>query len=270
MAHPDNFDSIITEPIPLISEEGLTPNETERSSIRTFATICLGATALTIAATAVLAGFVNHQIHEQRIDDILRTAKPPVNEQNIQVTALANDILDGADVTIDCNTDLIMEKEAEETDDGHTLAYVNKYTINGEPFVPPYIVIQGATCADLLTFPRMEKPAADDENNITYQIRAEQFAKAVGLLLHEVEHINYVFNEGEATCYAVQKLPAAIEEYYQSPDRATEYAQRAALLLSYELMPEYTSDECTPGGEYDLSISSVYTTDELLAVKTKK
>ena len=39
-----------------------------------------------------------------------------------------------------------------------------------------------------------------------------------------------------------------------------EYSEQASLILSAELADGYVSEECTPGGELDLSISPIYTT----------
>lgn len=247
-----------TEPIPILRVDEAPLKWHERFGVRATAFTLLGVVALSPTACAVGITLARGHVIERAYDDTL----PPESEQNGAVSILANDILDDLEVNIDCNTEATQESGKESQKDGQTLAFVKTYTIVNETYVPPNITMQGAICQDLLTFPRMDI-ADDTPHSSTYEVRATQFAKGVAILLHEAEHIHLVLDEGEATCYAFQKLPEALEPYMPTKEQALNYAKDAALDLSLELKDEYTSEECKPGGAYDLSISPVYTTNGL-------
>ena len=202
--------------------------------------------------------------HQQtRMSEILAATAPPYSELNEETTELASDILNTDTISLNCDSDAF-----EESPDA--LAYVRAYTIDDALYVPPTITMRGYICTDLITFPRMQSPLekGESEPSSTYEIRAKLFAKAAAILLHEDEHINLEMHEGAATCYAVQKLPGKIEPYFDSYDDALYYSLKAAEELSAELLPEYTDEECFEGGNFDLGISPVYTTDGLVPEAT--
>ncbi len=80
------------------------------------------------------------------------------------------------------------------------------------------------------------------------------------MVLHESEHIKQVQNEAEATCNSYQKLEGVLIELGLDEDTAN----RATLISTYrqsdQLMDSYLSEECAPGGDFDLEISSTYVT----------
>jgi len=257
-----SFHEIITEPIPIIEQvpSPVSLKHERAKFIGGMAIFAIGSIALGTALGSAIVAVDRHRY----IQEILDNAMPSETEQNQEVNELAFEML-GTELFVDCNTDKIKEHMAASNDDSDTLAFVQIFKINDETYVPPYVTMQGVLCNDLLTFPRMERPDANGEgiSDVTYRIRATEFAKAAAILLHEAEHINLIFNEAKATCYAVQKLPEIIEPYFESSEDALKYSEDAALELSFKLEPEYISDECEPGGEYDLGISTVYTTDDL-------
>ncbi len=252
-------DFIDTAPLPIIATgEAKSDPSREKSSDSGM----IAASMAFMAFSGLLLGTTIANLNDRLVHEALEAERPPSNERNLDVSELASSILNSP-VLVDCNTEKIEITHAESEDDTHTLAYVTKHSNGMLEYVPPYITMRGRLCDDLLTFPRMEKPD-DNELASTYEIRAKEFAKAAAVLLHEKEHVEHVFDEGEATCYAVQKLPEAIEEYYSTYDEALTYAVAATSELSFELKPEYTSPDCKPGGAFDLNISPVYTTDSTL------
>jgi hypothetical protein len=249
-SHPD----AITEPLPIV---GSTPDDEpdivegrERLPLK-FPAIML------LAGMALGTGIVNAPSIQHNFE-----AATDLSDRNNDMSDLATEIA-GIPLRVDCD-DAPLDKRGNILEDGVT------YTVQGQvtsfliPYTlgtiaPPVMTVRESICDDILTFDTTP-PTTDtqDPAYFDYLFEAQQFAGDVGVVLHEAEHNKQIFNEAEANCYSYQKLPGALVQLGMDPQFAEEVSLRAAVDEERYSTDEYISEECMPGGEYDLAISPVY------------
>lgn len=182
------------------------------------------------------------------------------SDLNNEVSVIASEILDKP-TRVDCNDEPL-------GDSGAYLENGNNYTVKGQvrPFnfifaavAPPVMTLRESLCDHIVSHsPGAAEPDIDSPLYPEYYFATRDYTDAIGVVLHEGEHTMQVFDEAEATCYSYQKLPGALEELGMSEENALEAASDSEFSLSGRLMEGYLSDECRPGGAFDLDIGGVY------------
>ena len=168
------------------------------------------------------------------------SAAIPDDALDNQVSHIASD-LTNHNVRVDCSDNM----------PDNSRAYVATFNIPRSRIAPPVMTIDQNICEDLLTI--------TDPNNASLKEYTYDGIRSVLTVLHEDEHIRQVRNEAEADCYAMQKLSGALEDtLYVDAEVGEEYAQNVVNRVAGERSIKYRSNECRPGGDYDLGIGSVY------------
>jgi len=189
------------------------------------------------------------------------------SEQNDAASAIATSLA-GESVRVDCNDDVL-----DQIDDLYLkVEHGRTFRTNGivRPtslpfdFGPSVITIREDACETITQYD--PAPPDAEQNSPVYEkhaIDTWRFANSIGLVLHEIEHTQGVYNEAQAHCYAYQKLPAALEALGIDKAIAEGIAKTSAISQAEASMQSYLSDECRPGRAFDLDISAVYIGNEI-------
>jgi len=183
--------------------------------------------------------------------------------QNDEMSDFASGIA-GMDIRVDCNDDVLvsMQNISEDGQEYITLGQVVPFVLPFDGRVSvPVTMLRESVCDTITNFdPTVPSIPVEDPRYGEYLLGVADYADAVGVVLHESEHIKQVQNEAEATCNSYQKLEGALVELGLDEDTAN----RATLISTYrqadQLMDSYLSEECAPGGDFDLNVSSTYVT----------
>ena len=182
------------------------------------------------------------------------------NTENDRVSEIASK-LNGSDVRVDCNTAALNNVEVK-SETGRPLeveGVVNSLNFLVSPVALPVITLREQVCQKIISFDiSTDTSSFSDQEEFQYEQNLSDYATSLSILLHEEEHTHQVFSESAATCYAFQKLPAALAKLGMRKDAAQVIAQNTADRVAPMLEPSYLSEECRPGGAMDLRISETY------------
>lgn len=217
-------------------------------------------TALVGIGSLTITTFV---LNVPTISEAVRVANSG-NELNKSVNEVAQHLTDSA-IYVNCNDDPLNKLDTSDPlyEDG--VNYIRAGLVRGVripfglTFYPPVTTLREDICTSIANYTPLE---VEDYTN-PYLIQEDyddtlNYADSLFTLLHEVEHTKEVVNEAEASCNAIQKLPAALEASGVKRGYAGGIALDIAHQRSYDSMSEYLSDECRPGGAYDLDIGGAY------------
>lgn len=233
-------------------------------SIKRAAARGFGATVgYTLASLALAAPFVSHGFNQNVA--AAATAEPA----DIQMSQFASELV-GKRVWVDCNDTAIAQTQSAlqgsdtGTETSRLEGYVKPLQYGPVAYLPPVMTLRESICQTVLNFnATTADPTLTDTAYATYVAgHGFSYMQDIATILHEAEHTNQVWNEAQASCNAYQKLPEALGRLGIgiSGDDATRFAQIGAEYYAEVAPDEYTSDECAPGGAYDLGISDVYVT----------
>lgn len=183
-------------------------------------------------------------------------------ERNDSMSAIASE-LSGEPVRVNCDDERLDQRDATlpSLEDGRILitqGLVQNSDIS-ELVTSPVITLRESICSTVTFFdPTAPIPLESTSEYAKYLYESWEYAKSIGILLHELEHVGGIQNEAQANCNAYQKLPLALGRLGLTGEVAESGALVATLTEEHNNLPEYLSDECRPGGAYDLSISESY------------
>lgn len=189
-------------------------------------------------------------------------ARETHTESNDSMSVIASE-LSGESVRVNCDDDRLNQRDATlpPLEDGRiiiTQGLVQDSDIS-KLVTSPVITLRESICEATLAFdPTLPVPTESTSAYAKYLYDAWQYSKSIGILLHELGHVAGDHNEARVNCHAYQKLPLALEQL-GLPTEAAESGALVAMLTAERVdLPEYFSDECRPGGEYDLGVSEYY------------
>lgn len=185
-----------------------------------------------------------------------------LDERNNRTSEVASELI-GLPVRVDCNdatldfADTLRNFMHPNTTHIQTIGHVRPYSLGVATIPPQVMTVRESVCDDIASFEFDENASTDDEIVDRYLASAD-YAQAAYIVLHEGEHLRNVNDEAAAACYAMQKLPKALEQSGFNEKYVDMISQNTLRYVS-ELHPdEYYSEECAPGGELDLGISDLY------------
>lgn len=251
---PSSLSDAITEPLPIIAA---TP-EDEPSIVKGRERLPLKYPAIMLlAGMAIGTGIINAPSIQHNFE-----AAADLSDRNNDMSDLASEIA-GMPLRVDCDDAPldehggILEDGVAYTVQGQVTSFIIPYTLG--TIAPPVMTVRESICDNVLAFDSTPPTTnTQDPAYFDYVFEAQQFASNIGVVLHEAEHNKQIFNEAEANCYSYQKLPGTLEQLGMDPQLAEDVSLRAAVDEERYSTDEYISEECAPGGEYDLAISSVY------------
>ncbi len=224
-----------------------------------------------IGASAIILALANVPAAAENIS--ASTNHSDLNNKTSEIASL----LIGQDVRVDCNDERLDQADTPRlflgdlTPNERTIGHVRPQQLGAFPIAPPVMTVRTEICDAVVDFSFKETVANDDEMIERYNASAA-YGIAAYILLHEGEHIQQVFNEADASCFAIQKLPAALEKSGFNEKYTDMIAEHTAWDISKLHPEEYFSDDCMPGGTLDLAISDNYLFphDTLIAKYIKK
>jgi hypothetical protein len=189
-------------------------------------------------------------------DLLAATTHSPLNDD----TSEAVSELLGFDVRVDCNNDTL-----DRTSPLDPLVFGEPIVRRGsvmahnylfQKYILPVMTLRETICTSLTTYSPPKLPELIETTEQYTDLTA--YTEAVYVALHEGEHTRQIDNEAEASCYAFQKLPAALAGAGIEPMYSDVVVPDLGFSLGLQYPDTYLSDECRPGGAYDLSISQSY------------
>jgi hypothetical protein len=159
-------------------------------------------------------------------------------------------------IYVNCDNDLLkrFDEDDPRTKDSEVISRAGAVRkINGPfgfSFYPPVTTLREDICSSIADYDPL-LAEEDSKNTLNY-------ALGLTVLLHEIEHTKEIGSEAQASCYAHQKLPGALKASGVDSAYAEELSSKITNETSHFLLPEYLSDECKPGGAYDLDIGGNY------------
>lgn len=171
--------------------------------------------------------------------------------RNEEVTALADELLDNDALAVRCDNTILdkINKELPDAKEHSVAGAVDMSDANT-------IYLRTEICDSLETLTEGGKATNATLSNAA---SASILASNIEILEHEGMHTTGVKDEAQASCYTAQHLPRALESIGFTAQSALEHAKTIALFRQND-PARYLSNECRPGGAYDLGISSVYIT----------
>lgn len=170
-------------------------------------------------------------------------------------------LLTGMPARVNCDSSIVKAGQAEGE---YHIGHVTPLSFFDVPFAPPVTTVRNNECDRINMFLQTTKPHefSGAAYETVYDRRAEQFVGSIAVLLHEAEHMRQVRNEAAATCYAVQKMPGALQKLGMTQSDIDKYAPEALKDKVLRFHPEYISIECRPGGDLDIGVSDLYLFEE--------
>ncbi len=121
----------------------------------------------------------------------------------------------------------------------------------------PVIILRDEVCEGIDTYNETSVTMEDYTNKTTID-SLWSYTDSLSTVLHEVEHTQQIIDEAEATCLSFQKLPGVLVDNGFEPVLAEYLSSEMVNFKETQYLSEYFSDECRPGGAYDLGISDIY------------
>ncbi len=180
-------------------------------------------------------------------------------EQNNAVSDIATE-LTGIPIRVDCHDDEVTRTTLYKDGEPYSISgYVRPLDMLVTTYSPPVMTLKESICDTITSFdPTSFTSRMGSDDYYTYWQESLTYADAIGVVLHESEHIRQISDEAEATCYSYQKLPEALAKLGMDQTTALDVASVSATIKPTKVPSEYLSEQCQPGGEYDLGISDVY------------
>ena len=260
----NSFDSsdAQTEPIPIIDDFDTIVSPKDKADTMSHSAFALKLTS--IALGPLLGVNVGIFIAENKptieMNFSSATSLTPLNNEASDVASeIAN-----MPIRVDCNDELLDARPlfSEDGQNYITMGQVAPFMLPFHNTVSvPVTMVRESICEELTTFDPTA-PAVDlqDPQFGTYLSEVLAYTDAVSTVLHESEHIKQVLNEAEASCYASQKLKAVLMHLGLEEDIADRASLISVINQPDSLMNAYMSEECRPGGAYDLQLGDIYLT----------
>jgi len=243
--------------------EALSESGTERRR-RLSVKDALATTAICVAGGIVFGSisFIREADEEELYKEvgININAGTRFNTANDAMSKIASEIGDKY-LRVDCN-DAALDSLGVYIEDG--VAYraagaVYPITYKNDALYAPVLRLREDICNTILSYQPVI-PSYGGKDYSDYIERTNVFANALQILLHEIEHTNGISNEAKANCHSYQKVPVVLEDLGVDPFVGS--------LVSHEIAHEnakitpqsYLTEECRPGGDFDLNISDIYLT----------
>lgn len=217
-----------------------------------------------VACSAVSAALSSYCAVNQDVATEMVSASSQSNELNSAVSEVASELA-GSPVYVNCDDDPLNRLDTKSPLLEEERRYIREAIVRpvllpyGLSFYPPLTTMRENLCENIAHYdPTLPANMSDNDTAIEYANKTKDYARSIYVLLHEIEHANDISNEAKASCHAFQKLPSTLEEL----EVDSRYVYSTSGILAYEegltAMSDYLSEECKPGGAYDLDIDGTY------------
>lgn len=234
-----------TESIPIVADRAPAHREKEKPPLIVSMMMPLAGVAL---GAAISFGITNHDAMAENI-----AAATDHSNLNNTMSDIASELA-GTSLRVDCNDKALGDTYKADGGDYIVEGHVVPFDLLGFRVSPPVMTVREDICYSIVNF----APHAADSIAYDNPKQAYDFATSVSIVLHEAQHNAQVMDEAEAECYAIQKLPGALETLGVDENDALWLSENTALTEATMMPSNYVSDKCRPGGAYDLGISDVY------------
>lgn len=265
----ESFDSLLHEPVKEAtqSNDELLPDSPETvANTRLFGGSRLFKAALAGIAILPYAAIPYAVYHHKDNEERFAYAYESIfgaSELDKRASAVASE-LGGFAIYVDCN-DKKLDDAGRFNDNGREFLVAGQVTTmligKKDQLSLPVMTLRENLCEDITNFeplPENEVPSNYDEY-VDYIDAARAYAYAIAVTMHENEHIHQEFNEAAASCFTIQKLENTLQDL--GMDETTANNVTVNTLQTFTNMPDnYLSEECRPGGDFDLGISTYYIT----------
>jgi hypothetical protein len=252
-----------TEPLPLIesllkgSHDYPEQTQPESEALRRRGFLKMAALALMPSVAVNLGLFIGFNKESIPNNFVAATSFSDENNKMSDIASLIADM----PIRVDCN-DIALDSNSYSQGDMNYRLLGQVETIQ-VPFYgrlsPPVMTVREFICEEITEFDqKATTPQRTDSDYLPYLDSVSNYAEDISIVLHEAEHNKQVLNEAEATCNAFQKLGGVLVKLGIDEELAETAAWVASVRKSETFPDIYLSDECTPGGEFDLGISDLY------------
>jgi len=182
------------------------------------------------------------------------------SDRNDKVSTLVSEVT-GIPLRVDCDNDVIdtIPLSSEDGQSYGVMGFVAPLHFMDVYLSVPVMTLREEICDTVLGDEEAPTYTSKESNEYyEYIDYAARYADSLSIVLHETEHIKQVRDEAEASCYAYQKLPDALVKLGMDEEDADKVARIALDEASDVMMDDYYSEECRPGGAYDIAESDLF------------